>query len=433
MSRLIRALAAASLALAAGGCERAPRNAVLLTIDTLRADHVSSYGYARATTPEIDRFFSRGSRFELALSSAPCTIPSVAQILRGSFETEAVEPIAEHLAAQRYATAAVVSQHQFHRDLDRYRSGFEHFDIQTPAEVDHHGLSARGAREVSDRALEWLETRPQDRPFFLWLHYFDPHDPYLPPPEHRGFDAGNRSPRSGDRRADLEREKRTPNESARDAGYVFTPEDVAHLVNLYDGEIAYVDAEIGRVLRWLDERGVTQTTAVALTSDHGERLGRENHWDHCASLHDDELRVPLFVRVNGAPLRGRTSMRGPASTLDLAPTLLALLAGHGSASERWPALDLRRIGADRLAIASWRGLLAVRGRDWKLLGPARGDAFALVHPATDPNESSDQTGSEAKLAASLVREAERASELAQRVERDHAREVEELRALGYLE
>src|SRR5262245_40168861 len=204
------------LACVAAGCGRAPRHALLITVDTLRADHVGGYGYARATTPELDAFFAGGTRFELALSSAPCTVPSIQQLLRGSFE--AAEPGAapiSRLADRGFATAAIVSQHQFHKQLELYRRGFEHFDIQPRSQVDRHGMTARAAREVTDRALAWLAERPRGRPFFLWLHYFDPHDPYEPPPEHRGFDAGNRSPRSGDRRSDLKREKRTPGERAR--------------------------------------------------------------------------------------------------------------------------------------------------------------------------------------------------------------------------
>jgi arylsulfatase len=420
------------LALAALGCDAAPRSALLITVDTLRADHVSAYGYARATTPEIDRFFAQGTRFELAMSSAPCTVPSVKQLLRGSFD-DAAAPLAAALSERGFETAAVVSQHQFYKSADAYRRGFDVFDIQPRDQVDLHGMSARGAREVSDRALEWLAQRPADRPFFLWLHYFDPHDPYEPPREQRGFDAGNRSARSGDRRSDLKREKRTETERARDAGYIFSPEDVAHLVNLYDGEIAYADAQIGRVLRYFDKHGLTRTTAVALSSDHGERLGRENHWDHCASLHDDELRVPLLVRVNGSPLGGGRSVAAPASTLDLAPTLLSLLLEAEAEDARWPAQDLRRIAPQRLALAFWRGRIALRGRDWKLVGSARGESYALVEPAADPNEALDRAAAEPAIATSLRREAERASGLAQRVERVHAREVEELRALGYLE
>jgi arylsulfatase len=424
---------AALLVIGATACERAPRNALLITIDTLRADHVSAYGYARATTPEIDRFFARGTRFEVAISSAPCTIPSVKQLLRGSFESDATETIASELAARGFATAAVVSQHQFYKEPESYRRGFEHFDIQPQEQVDHHRMTARGAREVSDRALAWLARTPSERPYFLWLHYFDPHDPYLPPLEHRGFDAGNRSPRSGDRRSDLRREKRTRTERTRDAGYVFTPEDVAHLVNLYDGEIAYADAQIGRVLRYLDERGWTNETAVALTSDHGERLGREGHWDHCASLHDDELRVPLLMRVNGAPLAGRTIAAGPASTLDIAPTLLALIAGERAGPELWPVRDLRRAGEDRAVVALWRGSYALRSADWKLVASARAGETKLLHPASDPAEQRDRAAEQAEIAAELAHRAESARDLARRVQRANAPTLEALRALGYLE
>ncbi len=419
--------------LAAAGCSGRARNAVLITIDTLRADHASSYGYARETTPELDRFFASGSVFETAISSAPCTVPSLKQLLRGSFETGPEVPtLAERLRGRGYATAAFVSQHQFHRELDAYRRGFEVFDLQAEHEVDRHGLSARGARQVADRALAWLDSFAGERPFLLWLHFFDPHDPYEPPAAHRGFDAGNRSRRSGDRRSDLLREKRSQSELARDAGYIFSAEDVQHLINLYDGEIQYADREIGRVLAALEARGLLARSAVVATSDHGERLGRANHWDHCATLHDDELRVPLWIRVDGAPLAGRARVRAPASTLDIVPTLLALL-GDAPQAERSFARDLRGIGDERAALAYWRGSFAVRARDWKLVSSSEQQPPLLHHLPSDPLEQQNLVGRGEAAETHLARELEPLRGLGPRLELENARQHEALRVLGYLE
>jgi len=421
------------LAVAGAGCSRPAEDVVLITIDTLRADHVSSYGYSRATTPELDRFFASGTVFENAISSAPCTLPSVKQLLRGSFEADAEsQTLAERLHQRGFVTGAVVSQHQFYKQPDAYRRGFDRFDIQSLDEVDQHGMTPRTAREVSDRAIAWLDEIPSNRPFFLWLHYFDPHDPYEPPAKYRGFDAGNVSARSGDRRTDLEQEKRTTTERARDAGYIFTPKDVQHLINLYDGEILYADSEIGRVLAALDARGITSHALVVLTSDHGERLGRGGHWDHCASLGDEELRVPLFVRVNGGPLTGRARETGQASTLDVVPTLLALL---GIPLEAGPAVarDLRKLPDRRTALAFWHGRWAARCADWKLIAGGGGAPPELYEVARDPLEERNLASRGDPAEQDLTRVIEPLAGLGQRIENENSLPIEELRSLGYLE
>ena len=152
-------------ALAAGcGSGGAGPHVVLISIDTLRADHVGLYGYARDTTPHLDAYFGRGTVFENATSPAPCTIPAVRQYLSGGFDhVEERIVLAELLRERGYATAAVVSQQQFYRGLGVYQRGFEHFDIQAREEVNAHGWSARDARQVTDRALAWLD-RHVERP-----------------------------------------------------------------------------------------------------------------------------------------------------------------------------------------------------------------------------------------------------------------------------
>ena len=167
----------AGVLLCTPSCHREPAfgpHVVLISIDTLRADHVGLYGYARETTPNIDRFFRTGTVFENAMSSAPCTIPSVRQFLSGAFDLRPDrKTLPELLHDHGYTTAAIVSQHQFYRQpVDAYRRGFEHFDIQARDEVDHHGWTARRTKEVSDRAIEWLKENGQRKRFFLWLHYF---------------------------------------------------------------------------------------------------------------------------------------------------------------------------------------------------------------------------------------------------------------------
>lgn len=132
---------------------------ILISIDTLRADHIGLYGYPRPTTPNLDRFFETRTVFDSAMSASPCAIPSVKQFLSGRFSPRNDRAtLAEVLRDHGYRTAAVVSQHQFRLDAPEfYRRGFDSFDIQEAEEVDHHGMTTRTAAEISDRAITWME------------------------------------------------------------------------------------------------------------------------------------------------------------------------------------------------------------------------------------------------------------------------------------
>ena len=315
------ALAVAAAVVAALGCGAEPvgPHVVLVTIDTLRADRLGSYGYERDTSPHIDRFFSRGTVFEDASSSAPCTIPSVRQYLAGAFDYDVDRKVlAELLHDHGYRTAAVVSQHNFRRALDTYRRGFDHFDIQGEAEVNWNGVTTRDAADVTSRALAWLSENRGGERIFLWVHYFDPHDPYEPPADFREFNAGDASTKHGD-------VVRYRKDSKVDEAKLFDAEDVAHFRNLYDGEVLFADAEIGRLLEGLDAEGIAENAIVALAADHGEFLWERGRWGHCTSVSGIEVQVPMLMRVNGRPLAGRSRVAEPTSTLDLLPTLTGLL------------------------------------------------------------------------------------------------------------
>lgn len=432
--RLARLVLAALLV----GCGApAPRNAVLISVDTLRWDHVGLLGYERPTTPRLDAFFSDKTIFENAVSPAPCTLPALAQLLHGSYVPRPDRfSLAETLRVHGYATAAFVSQHQLRPDWHRggvgawlaeaAAEGFDVFDVQGAEEVDGHGMSARTAREVSTRALAWLEQVRE--PFFLWLHYFDPHDPYEPPPRHRDFDRGNGSPRSGDRRLDLMRGRR-PGEPWFEAGRIFDARDVQHLVNLYDGEIQFADAQVGRVLDALVGRGLAASTVVVFVSDHGEWLGEGERWDHCQTLREVEIRVPFLWSVGGERLAGLGRVATPVSTVDLAPTLLAVL-GIEHQPDAFDGVDLRRPPQARSVFADWRGATAARRGSWKLV--ARDAPVELFDLEGDGAERRNRLGEglaeESELARDL--EAFRASHPVAELHRDV---LERLRGLGYID
>jgi arylsulfatase len=425
------------VALLAGCGAPAPRNALLISVDTLRWDHVGLLGYPRRTTPRLDAFFAHRTIFENAVSPAPCTLPALAQLLYGSYVPRPDHfSLAETLRTHGYATAAFVSQHQLRPDWHRggagarlaeaAADGFEVFDVQGPRQVDRHGMSARTAREVSARALAWLADARE--PFFLWLHYFDPHDPYEPPPRHREFDRGNGSPRSGDRRLDLMR-GRQPGEPWFEAGRIFDARDVQHLVNLYDGEIQFADAQLGRVLDALAERGLADSTVVVFVSDHGEWLGEGERWDHCQTLREVEIRVPFLWSVGGKPLAGLGRVAVPVSTVDLAPTLLAVL-GVEYPADAFDGVDLHRPPQRRSVFADWRGATAVRRGPWKLV--ARDAPIALFELEGDGAERHNRLGEGLTEQSELARELE-AFRAAHPVAELHRDVLERLRGLGYID
>ncbi len=267
-----------------------PPNIVLLTLDTTRADHLGSAGWPHAATPNLDALASRGMRFERCDSAAPVTLPSHATILSGLFPprhgvrdngtfvlSPAVATVAELLSHAGYDTAAVVSAVVLARrhGLDQ---GFRLYDDDLGAGVSAgSAVEERQAEATTTAALAALAgMRP---PFFLWVHYYDPHDEYRPPS--RFADAA----RGPDR--------------------------------LYDGEIAYMDSEIGRLLAALPA-----ATVVAAVGDHGEMLGEHGELTHGLLPFAGARRVPLLLAGPGVP-EGRTS-NCLTATADVAPTLLAL-------------------------------------------------------------------------------------------------------------
>ncbi|HSF39997.1 MAG TPA: sulfatase-like hydrolase/transferase [Thermoanaerobaculia bacterium] len=285
----VLALAPASLA-AAPAKPPAPRNLVLITLDTTRADHLGAWGWPHARTPNLDALAARGTRFARCDTAAPITLPSHATILSGLYPprhgvrdngtfvlSPKIETVTERLAARGYDTAAVVSAVVLARrhGLDQ---GFRLYDDDLEAGyAAGTEVAERTAEETTAAAL--AAAGKLRAPFFLWVHYFDPHDEYRPPS------------RFADRATGPHR--------------------------LYDGEIAYMDEQIGKLLA-----GLPKDITVAVVGDHGEMLGEHGEEQHGLLLHRGARRVPLLLAGPGVP-SGKTS-DCLVRTADLAPTLLAL-------------------------------------------------------------------------------------------------------------
>ena len=324
--RRVRSLLPAVILLISCGRTGPRPNVLLITIDTLRADHVGCYGYARSTTPHIDRLAAGGALFERMYTTLPRTTQSVATILTGKYPKshgarglfsrlpEANLTLAEILKDQGYDTAAFVSN-LFLRPGQGFEQGFDRYD-NPPSRWDDDS-----AATVSDRALEWLRSRRDGRPFFLWVHYLDPHWTYRPlPPYDRSFDPGFKEPFT--LYEDLEAGRLTKGQVIFDNR--LDTAQVEHVKALYDGEIAQVDAALGPLLEYAAGKDLEPLVTV-LTSDHGESLGEQGyHFAHGEYLYQPTLRVPLLVRAPGRVPAG-LRVKALAENVDIAPTITALL------------------------------------------------------------------------------------------------------------
>jgi len=296
-----RAVIAFALAVACG-CGRSPRpNVLVITVDTLRADRLGCYGFGVAHTPAIDALAREGVRCTDVASSAPITLPAHCSIMTGLYPAahgvrdngnyalgpEAVT-LAERLGALGYRTGAFVSAAVLARryGLDQ---GFATYDddLWSEDEPELFMIRDRPARRTAARVLAWLEdwrAHARRQPFFLWMHLFDPHQPYVV----RELDLGAITPTA------------------------------------YDAEIAQADRGLGRVIDWLRQAGVLDDTLVVFTADHGESLGEHGEMTHGIFIYDATIHVPLVWRLPRTLPAGST-YAGPVRHVDIVPTVLAIV------------------------------------------------------------------------------------------------------------
>ncbi len=360
---------------------RAPRHDILLlTIDAVRADHTSAYGYRRPTTPRLEQLAGRATRFERAESSSSVTRWALPALLFGRHPTSmsvrvergirrpdprGLPTLASTLAAAGYETRAILGLRGMVTDGNV--AGF--------AEVEHlatpvaHLPHPDNAAEVSERAIRWLRARSGKKPAFLWIHYIDPHGTYQRPP------------------------------GAPDFG----PSDV----DRYDSEIAHVDAQIGRLLDAVAQGGGDRRTIVVVAADHGEAFGDHGTITHGKSLYEEQTHVPLVVAIPGGQPR---TAAGPVGLVDLAPTLLDLVGVDTPPGMSGISLAaVIRDGApvpDHPVLSELvrdarvpRDLLALHTPGWKLIRDLEVDTVELYDLAADPGELEDR--SDEPLAAEL--------------------------------
>lgn len=333
-------------------------NILLIVVDTLRADHLSTYEYFRETDPALSRLAEEGVVFEDFYASAIATGLAFTSILTGRKPIttgyyanpwdvpngpqldDDIPTMAESFQAAGYCTVAVDNLINFRSHPKQFVRGYEYLlnPTESPDWAEHHHV--RGD-EVTARIRSWLNTHRQE-PFFLFAHYWDPHLPYNQPDEYRNLweptaTADSRSDEKDDGMADEKDDEKDdlpyPVHLA-DAGYEYVPgwgsrddmitgkfEDTGYSIDRYDGEIRYVDDQIGTVLDHLTSLDILDDTVVVVMADHGEQLGQDGVWDHKALL-ETVTRVPLILRGPGLPAGKRVS--GFAEHVDVLPTLLDL-------------------------------------------------------------------------------------------------------------
>ena len=371
---------------------------LLISIDTLRADHLGAYGYARNTSPHIDALARRATVFDQAYTYWPKTRGSMVMLFTGRLPSRngyaKTHPalldfnptIAAVLQQAGYATAAAVdnpnvaAQHGYAKGFESFRETWEEQGLAS--EMDR-------ARAITSEASRVLSAA-DERPFFLWLHYVNPHGPYTPPPP---FDAAFLDAASGS----------GPSLPVVPGFHGGIPQQWAvpgrdrlgYYVAQYDGEIAAVDREVGQVLAALQASRAADRTLVLLTSDHGESLGEHDYFfDHGENLFDPCLRIPLIVTLPGDSGGRRSDTL--ASTLDVFPTIL-----DGLKVSYPPDLAGRSLlpaaqggagpGAERLFAQNERNLTSSFDARFKLVATPQAERveYALYDRRTDPRETRD--------------------------------------------
>jgi len=347
-----------------------PLNVLLITLDTTRADRLGCYGYSLAKTPVLDRLARQGVLFERAYAPVPLTLPSHASMLTGLYPPEhglhnngqaalpkGLPTLATELQAAGYETGAFVAAFVLDHKFGLQR-GFETYDDDL-SRSDHslHGHHQyRDGSLVIDAALEWLRPRSQSgKPFFCWVHLFDPHFPYLAHEDRFGNQFADRP---------------------------------------YDAELAYVDEQLDWLISTLEESGALDDTVIVVVGDHGESLGEHGELSHSMTVYDATLRVPLLVVC---PKEGRPGHRvaEPVSLVDLTPTLLDQLGQKPIANasgrslrsalrgETLPLLPCYAETDEPYHAAHWSPLRALITSKWKYIRSPRPELYDLI---ADPPE-----------------------------------------------
>jgi len=398
-------------------------NVVLITIDTLRADHVGCYGYKQIKTPNIDGLAADGVRFESAFAVVPVTLPSHSSMLTGTypmlsgmhdFSGNKLSPLQPTLASvlkqAGYQTGAVIgaavldSRFGLNQGFDFY---YDHFDFSRLDEANLDEMERPG-NVVADVALDWLAKNSQKK-FFLWMHLYDPHFPYHPP----------------------------------------EPYSREYAAQPYDGEIAFADEQVGRLLRFLKEKGIYKNTVIVLCGDHGESLGEHGEKTHGFFIYNATMHVPLIIRLpeSRLPEKAARTVGDPVSLVDLMPTVLSAVGleipSQVQGRSLLPELRVDQTARDRVLYGetfmprihfNWSELRGSENTKYHFIDAPRPELYDL---SKDPGEVHNLFTEKKAVAeemraklVSLIRDYSAGKEMAEKTGLDPAL-MERLKALGY--
>jgi len=314
------------VAIQSTGCDRGPKNMILISIDTLRPDRLGAYGATAPTSPTLDKLAAGGVLYTNAFATSPWTLPSHASMLTGLYPnrhglketdhklSEKIPTVTSVLAEAGFATAGFVSS-SFLNETHGLHRGFETFQYEQEIGQLGNVIYVRNSGpEITTRALAWLAAR-DDQPFFLFVHYYDPHSDYSPSREYRRMFVETYNGTIDGSTVQLRQVAMGQRE--------LTEEDTQHLLQLYDAEIRQLDDELAKLLHYLDERGLSDNTALLITSDHGEEFMEHGRTLHGRTFFSEVIDVPLILYGPGIPSGLRTDAL--ASVVDVAPTILGLL------------------------------------------------------------------------------------------------------------
>lgn len=419
-------------------------NVILIIMDTTRVDHLSCYGYERKTTPHIDEFAKESVLYTRAYSAASWTLPSVASILTGLYpgahgahrieKADTIFPLnklsednitlAEILAQSGYETAGIISTVFLGREFGLHQ-GFNYYDdtidVYLVAFVAFRPLSflnlfvpivdylcanglyeSRIADQINASVFSWLEQKKKKAPFFLLIHYFDPHDPYLPEalgisknaiPEQIRKKYANRTVNYKDMESSII-------SSVQEGKKPLLPEEKALLVNNYDREINLLDKKIDQLLNKLKEKNMFDNTLIIITADHGESFGEHGLMLHGLMLYEDNIHVPLLIKYPFAEKRKKI-VNEPVSLTGLAPTILSYAKiPVPKTMQGSPFYDLasQKIIAQNFRDPSWgrreelkrfdQDLISLIEGDFKII-KSMGGKNQLYNIKTDPQEQNN--------------------------------------------
>ena len=462
---------------------RTPRIILLLSLDTLRPDHLGFYGYERFTSPVLDGIAREGVVFQDASAAAPWTLPSHASMLTGLFPLrhrvvsaktrlpDAVPTIAALLAAHGYDTAAVVNSDWLKKENFELTRDFAKY-LWADTTLDRVSSNTW----VTDQAIDWISSL-DEQPLFLFVHYYDLHSDYVSEPYFEKLFVG---PYGGTvdgtgwqlKQAVLEDDylefchrSFDPKQCTFSSDYVvdesvqkrhFDEADVRHLIDLYDAQIRQLDTELSRLFSELRKRGLLEQTLLVVTSDHGEEFMEHGRVEHFIPTYQQTLRIPLMIRGPGIP-RG-VQVEAPVSSVDIVPTLLQLAGapvpldldgfdlaplwsggGIGPFAPRFLYGEAAGgIQYNFFAPGFFPVFRSVRQGRYKLIYESKGGTYALYDLEADPAETVDVTEREPEIASRLSQvmtaryqdfrpEPETGSEVVLDPE-----DLERLRALGYV-